>query len=286
MRLLASFAAALLLVLAQTSALNAQSQQLNGPCNDSEQPPTGNPDNGFAYRQANTGGTGPWITSVSGSINRNVYTLCDQSNGIVPNLTASGAWVAIEGPGSSDIVQDGYWECGNGLVCGNGMDTYKLDFFYAWGNSTDPTKMPWPTWMGLADSASSHTFTTDLNAQTGVWEFKIDGVIRATQADGSWRNWNRTRIQAASENWNCGDELGGRTVLGSDPGNHQKFRTVKWVAGGVTHNGGLGSVVIYSPIYGNTGNGTGVWPWYYASSSGTDDLDAWTYNHTTGSCQG
>ncbi len=154
-----------------------------------------------------------------------------------------------------------------------------LDFFYAWGNSTDPTKMPWPIKMGTADSASSHVFTTRLNAVTGIWEFQIDGVTYATVPDGSWRNWNRTRIQAATENWNCGDQMGGRTAVGTDPGNHQKFRSVTWVAGGVQHDGQLGAVTISSQqgYY---------YPWIYGSSSGTDDMDAWTYNHTTGSCSG
>lgn len=229
-------------------------------------------DNTWVVRNAATGTSGPWITSASAWISRYDYSLCTGS--LRPWVTGSGAWPAIVGPGGDDIVQVGYWKCGDGRVCGNGMHTNQLDFFYASGATGDINHAPWPTNISLADTAASHTFTVRLAYRpdgSRVWEYVIDDQVRASEPDGAWRSWNRQRAQVGTEQWNCGDQMGGRTADGSDPGNKQKFRSLTWVAGGVTHAGGFDGPA-------QTGNNP-YYPWIYAQAYNSSDFDVWTWNH-------
>ncbi len=216
-----------------------------------------------------------WITTVSALISVYNYSLCNAFL-IAPNVSSSAAWVAIEGEPTSgnNIVQDGYIKCQMGCV--NGFDYEVLDYFWAAGQDGDIFHLPFPVRIGVADQSKSHTFVTQLRYVNGAyrWQFLIDGVIRAT-TDDSWRHWNRNRIEIGNEVWNCGDQIGGRTASGSDPGNKQKFDSVTW-QNATSHTGGLGA----SSRKGN------YYPWSYSHDYSTADFYVWTDSHTSGDCSG
>lgn len=245
---------------------------LNGPCNDTQIN-----NNTWITRTASSTQSQGWITMVSATIIRYDYLLCTIFV-IGPNVSSSGAWVAIEGTPTSgnNIVQDGYFKGQAGILncC---FDNNKLDYFWAVGQDNDLNHLPWPAFMGTADTASSHVFTTQLRFVGGAyqWQFLIDGVIRATASD-SWRTWNRNKIEIGNEIWNCGDQLGGRTASGSDPGNKQKFTNMAW-QNATSHAGGLSP----SQLLGN------AYPWGYMDDrGGTSAAYTWTDSHTSGNCSG
>lgn len=255
---------ATVLLMMPTEVLAVQS--LSGACDVGQYI-----DNTWGVRDAYTGQSGPWLTSASASISRYDYSLC--TGGARPKVSGTGAWVAIEGPGSNDIVQVGYWKCGDALICGNGMHTNQLDFFYSSG-SDDWDHAPWPKNISLADAAGSHVFKVELFYNTDgsrTWRYMIDGQIRASEPDGTWRKWNRVKTQIGTEQYNCGDQLGGRVADGSDPGNKQKFRSLTWVAGGVTHSDGFGAPYI--------GGNNPLYPWLFVLPINSTDFDVWTANH-------
>lgn len=258
------------IALLAASGVVSATTQTNGDCDLTQFN-----DNSWVVRDGYTGNTGPWVTSVEGQINRYAYSVCNHGF-VAPNLSGTGSWVAIEGPGPEDIVHVGYWVCGDGVVCGNDMHPHQLDFFFAWGASGDPFHAPWPSNISLADGSSTHIFTVTLvyNADgTRTWHFKIDHVDRVLVGDGSWRTWNRSRVEVGNEQWNCGDQIGGRGPDGSDQGNHQKFRGISWIAGGITHVGGL-----TNPQW--LGNNP-QYPWvnFQTINGSTSDFDVWTQNH-------
>jgi hypothetical protein len=254
-------------------ATAAATQYLSGPCNTSQYL-----DNSFSFREGDTGTNGPWITNITGTINRYVYQLCSENPpGNNPIVSGSGAWVSINGPGGDDIVQIGYWECGYAAVCGNQMDTNQLDFFCAYGTTGNLLYQPWPTKISLADSASSHVFTVSVHSGS-YWNLNIDGTTVVVIPDSSWRTWNRSRVQAADEDYNCGDQLGGRTADGTDPGNHQKFRSISWQAGSTIYPGDLGTPQV--------SGAPAPWATAVAINGSTSDFDVWTYNHTQSACSG
>lgn len=153
------------------------------------------------------------------------------------------------------------------------MHTNQLDFFYSSG-SDDVDHAPWPKNISLADAAGSHVFAVRLlyNADgSRTWQYLIDGQVRASEPDGAWRSWNRQKSQIGTEQYNCGDQIGGRTADGSDPGNKQKFRSLSWIAGGVTHSGEFG--VPYR------GGNNPAYPWIVWQNFNTSDFDVWTWNH-------
>ena len=216
-----------------------------------------------------------WITTVSARISVYNYALCNAFI-IAPNVSASMAWVAIEGMPTSgnNIVQVGYIKCQ--IVCVNGFDYQVLDYFWAAGQDGDIFHLPFPVKIGVADASQSHTFVTQLRMVNGAyqWQFLIDGVIRATTND-SWRTWNRNRIEIGNEVWNCGDQLGGRTASGTDPGNQQKFDQVAWTNAS-SHTGGLGP----SEPAGNS------YPWSDSHDYSSAKFHVWTSAHTAGDCSG
>lgn len=268
MRALAGTIMAMSLAFAIPSSV-AAADPLNGPCNTLQLN-----NNSWVVRTVDTTQQQGWVSSVQGSISRYDYLLCSYF-AIAPNVSSSAAWVAIEGSAASDdIVQDGYIKCQRGCI--NFFPINELDYFWAAGQSGDLTHLPWPVRIGAADTSSSHVFTTQLRLVNGAyqWQFLIDGIVRAT-TDDSWRKWNRDRVQVGTEVWNCGDQMGGRTASGTDPGNKQKFRNIVWV-NATSHSGGLGA----SQHLGNS------YPWAFSSDINTSDFDVWTSAHTSGNCSG
>lgn len=82
-------------------------------------------------------------------------------------------------------------------------------------------------------------------------------------------------MQIGTENWNCGDQMGGRPAYGSDAGNKQKFRDIIWV-NNTTHSGEL-----LGPR--KAGND---YPWSSYQRIDSSDFDVWTSAHTSGACPG
>lgn len=244
----------------------------NGPCRDSQIN-----DNSWIVRDSTPIATSPnWLVYVQADITPYNYALCTFGT-YAPLATGSGAWVAITpNQAGASIIQIGYWKCGSGIACGNGMKLGELDYFYAWGVEGDIFHQPWPTYIsGPVAISGTHTFKVHLyypGDGTREWRLSIDGVVKKYMND-DWRTWPRQRAQIGVENWNCGDQLGGRNASGSDAGNKQKFRNVTWRTN-VTHNGDMG--VVYRPGH--------FYPWGYFDQINDSDFDVWTSAHTTNIC--
>lgn len=217
-------------------------------------------DNEFRARDNNVTINGD-ANLVAGYINYVNYALCTRGL-FTPNQSGSGAWVAIEGPRSNDIVQIGLWKCNTiGLVCGNGMDAGSVDWFYAWGVDGNPFMMPWPNKIALADTGTHEYREGNFN---GNWTFFIDGQLKKTISD-SFRTWSKTRVQQAVEGWNEGDQLGGTAT------SHQTFRSVFYETGSVLHYNAFGNPYPAGHCY----------PWASTTFSNGSDWDVWTSsNHT------
>ena len=212
-------------------------------------------DNTWISRDNGTAINAPYVWKATATINWVNYALC--TPGLFdPIVTGSGAWIGIEGPGQSDIVQVGLIKCGAiALVCGNGMDEGAVDWFYAWGVQGDPFKQPWAHKIGLADHAT-HSYTLDVVG--GEWGFAIDGVTQVSISD-SWRSWHAIRVSQAVEIFNEGDQLGG------GPSTHQTFRNgAYWVSATKYTN--------WAAVY-KTGH---CYPWGVWSTISGAAYDTWT----------
>jgi hypothetical protein len=217
-------------------------------------------DNTWIARDNSTTIGSPYAWRAQAKINWVNYALC--SVGLFnPIVSGSSAWVAIEGPGSSDIVQLGVMKCSAyAAVCGNGMDRGVVDWFYAWGVTGDPFKQPWPNNLGVADHAA-HTYKVTVVG--GDWFFDIDNVAVKTISD-SWRSWHAIRVQQAVEILNEGDQLGG------GPTTHQTFRNgAYWV--------GATKYTTWGSVY-KTGH---CYPWGVWATINGVDFDAWTVSPHT-----
>lgn len=258
------------LMMGSTAALAAPPQ--NGPCRDSQVN-----DNSWIVRDSTPIATSPnWVSIAQADISPYNYALC-QSGVYGPISTGSGAWAAIvPAQGGGSIIQIGYWKCGIGAVCGNGMPAGELDYFYAWGIDGDIFHQPWPTYIsGPVAVSGTHTFKVHLyypGDGTREWRLSIDGVVKK-YLDDNWRTWPRQRAQVGAENWNCGDQLGGRNASGTDPGNKQKFRNLIWRTN-LSHIGDMGNVYHSGHAY----------PWGYFDQINDSDFDVWTSGHTTSIC--
>jgi hypothetical protein len=213
-------------------------------------------DNSWIARSNYAAISSPYANFVSGQINYVNYSLCWWNMLSNPTVSGSSAWVAIEGPGSSDIVQIGPIKCSSAAdVCGNGMDRDVVDWFYAWGVTGDIFKQPWPNNLGRADTAT-HTYVVSLS--NGTWSFKIDSITKKTIGD-SWRPWHATRVQQAVEIFNEGDQLGGIASR------HQTFRNAYYKVGTTSYYQ-FGSVF-------RTGH---CYPWGTWTTLDSRNFDAWT----------
>ena len=207
----------------------------------------------------------PYVTYTGATINYINYTLCHGNGLSDPIQSSSSAWISVEGPGSSDIVQIGVIKCNSiASVCGNNMDEDQVDWFYAWGVDGDPFKQPWANRIGLADGYT-HRYTVYLSS--GSWIFSIDGTTKKTLSD-SWRSWHAVRSEEAVEIHNEGDQLGGTSS------NKQTFR------GAVYKIGSSGT--LYSD-YGNVFKSGHCYPWVNWTQLSYADYDVWT-NNSHGDC--
>jgi hypothetical protein len=201
-----------------------------------------------------------YVRSAGVDINYHDYALC------IPGLfdplqSSSSAWIAIEGPGSSDIVQVGLIKCNSAAsICGNGMDEDDVDWFYAWGNDGDPFNQPWAHNLGRADT-STHRYAVSI--ASGTWSFKIDGISKHTMGD-TWRTWTGTHAQEAVEIHNEGDQLGG------GPTTIQTFRNSTYHINSTTYSG-------FGDVY-KSGH---CYPWSVWNQYTEGEFDVWTTAYHT-----
>jgi len=220
---------------------------------------------------------------VQGSISSYDYSICVQSTG-KPLLSASQAWVAIEGQYDDDIVQVGIIKCATSQYfgCLNNGFTGHVDFFWAHGQTGDAANAPWPVKItNSLDPNALHTYkvqfmtfppTIDTYPNNHYeWWYYIDGQLQYQDCDECFRSWRRDHVEIGTEDWNCGDQLGGRAA------NHQKFRTVSWVASSTHTN--LDSYVKRGDA--------GGYAWSFGDDlNTTNGLDVWTDNHSQSACSG
>ena len=147
-----------------------------------------------------------------------------------------------------------------------------LEWFYGWGIDGDPFHMPWPHRLQTGPAPNQlAVFKERLIWSPRHWEFTVNGNCLLCNFDDSWRTWNTGAVEVSTENWNQGDQLGGRPANGSDPGNKQKFRSISWNDQIVTHTGDLGGV-------GQSGH---CFPWVSSQTFSSSDFDVWTNNNHT-----
>lgn len=239
-------------------------------------------DNTWRQRVATTGARGPWITQIQGYINGYNYSLCHYNPVVPPWKSGSGAWLAFYpfNSGGNSIVQIRFWKCGYGPSCspllGN-MVPGRLQWFYAWGIDNDLTKLPFPHPLAAGPAPNYNTkFKMKLVfGSPGHYEFYVNDQCLKCNLTNEWQNWNTAEAVTAVENWNQGDQLGGRTANGSDPGNKQKFLTISWFDQFITHNGGFGAVQAAGHCF----------PWASSTVYNSSDWYVWTeYSHEGHSC--
>jgi hypothetical protein len=238
-------------------SVSTASASMNVPCDYFQT------DNTWVSRDNSAGISAPYVAYASTQINYSYYSLC-LGNSL---QSESSAWIGIEGPGQSDIVQIGETECNGGAaVCGNGMDNFIVDYFYAWGVTGDPFKQPWANNLGRAKVDSNlHAFS--LGLYSGVWQFSIDGHVVKTLSD-SWRAWHAIRVSQAVENLNAGDQLGGTN---GGPQWQQKFRNAFYRVGAT-----------YYYNWTNPYKSGHCYPWASWNKINNSDWNVWTEDHSTG----
>lgn len=266
-RLSASVAAGLLLIT--SNPLPAAASAYNAVCDVNQ-----GYVNSFRYRNAQTGASGPWIVSVEGYINGYNYNLCTLFNpNDPPWQSGSGAWFAfVPGYGANNIVQIGFFKCNWAPSCAptnGGLDTGVLEWFYGWGVDGDPFKMPFPKKLatGPAPNANAKFKMQLVFGNPSHYDFYVNGQY-LRYLSNEWQNWNARYVQVAVENWNQGDQLGGRPASGADPGNKQKFQGIYWNNQAATHYGEFGPI-------GASGH---CFNWADSTLLNTSDWYVWTRN--------
>jgi len=189
---------------------------------------------------------------------------------VSPPLDLTGGsllWVAVEGPdNTNEIIQVGIIHCtATTGMCNAFPDQYRYFWAYGGCNGAAPT----PRDLGPAN-LNSHSYEVSDSDANGLWDFKVDGVVKAQLANASsgvfcWLVDPYSSLRAAwwGEQWDASDGLGSSVVPDT------LFAAMQIRYASTWHNINIGSCVGHGPIHGHStfcsldsGNSMSVWSVY------------------------
>jgi hypothetical protein len=151
--------------------------------------------------------------------------------------SASGSWVSIDNPSSSqiagdDIFQGGIWHCGWGCSdqTRNGQPAF---WFYDYGHTAGRCGGAANTGQVYLQNASSgiHTFTIQKNSSTGNYEFIVDTSVKDTEPTSNIETCWQTlpqRHELQNETWDLNDQNSGSVSTHQSWSTNQVEYSLSW----------------------------------------------------------